>query len=377
MNAGAPSLFVQAAVSSKPIGVDAFLDDHLDHWWYYGASKVALRDALATVAEPGENVLLPSYVPDAVAEAFRELDLDVRYYAIRPDLGVNMADVERRVDERTLAIVTVNYFGFPQPTLDEVSTYSRDRGYYHIDDNAHAATSVHDGRLLGTHGDIGVTSLWKTFPVSDGALLYLPNADLRRRFEPSALGGARDRFDRTDLRYLCKSLLKNLSPTTDAVWKSVATLSEANGAGPTSPTDRYEESKKPMSKLSSHVLATVDPLACRERRRANFRAWLETVGGRRDIHPLYRLLPDGICPQAFPVVADRPERFIAELSSVGVDSVHTWPRLPSVVDDEPTYETASFLSRHIVVLPVHQQLDPEVIRDAGRAILERPPVEVR
>ena len=376
MISGAPSLFVQASVSTKPIGVNAFLDEHVEHWWYYGASKVALRDALVAVATPGENVLLPSYVPDAVAEPFRELGLDVRYYAIRPDLGADMADVETRVDERTLAIVSVNYFGFPQPSLDELSTYSRDRDCYHVDDNAHASTSVHEGRLLGTHGDLGVTSLWKSFPVPDGALLYLPNAELRDRFEPSSLAGVRDRFDRTDFRYLCKSLVKNLGPTTDAVWKSVTTLTTANGDGPASPSARYEASKEPMSKLSSRVLATVDPVASRKRRRSNFRTWLETLDARQDLHPLYRFLSDGICPQAFPVVAEEPERFIAELSSVGVDAVHTWPRLPPIVDDDPAYQTASTLAQNVVVLPVHQQLDPEAIRDAGRSLLERPSLEV-
>ncbi|WP_290819094.1 DegT/DnrJ/EryC1/StrS family aminotransferase [Halovivax sp.] len=371
MISGAPSLFVSTFATAKPVGIDAYVERHVDEYRYYGSGKLALRDGLRTVSDDGDNVLLPAYVPDAVAEPIRELGLEARYYAIRNDLGPDMADLEARLDAGTVAVVSVNYFGFPQPGLAELSAYARDNDCYHVDDNAHSALSVHEGRLLGTVGDLGITCLWKSLPLPDGALLYLQSSELRDRFEPSPLTGVNERFQGEDLAYVCKSFLKDVFADGTLVRNSLdALVHSRRGSEPLDPSERYESTKAPMSKLSAGLIAGVDPMAVRTRRRENYRAWLDVLADRPDVVSLYHSLPDGICPQSFPAYAETPERLLADLAALDVEGAHAWPRLSRDVDEDPAFETASRLARHVVSLPVHQHVNPEHIAAIGDAIVD-------
>lgn len=98
--------------------------------------------------------------------------LEVRYYALEADLSPAFSDLESRIDADTVAVLSINYFGFPQPGFGDVTSLAADYGCYHVDDNAHSVLSVHDGELLGTRGHLGITSLRKLLPVPDGGLLY-------------------------------------------------------------------------------------------------------------------------------------------------------------------------------------------------------------
>lgn len=367
---GAPSLVLWSLSEAQPIGFDEFVGGYVDDYWMYGSGKIALRDGLATCVDDGENVLVPSYIPDAVIEPIRELGLEPRHYAITDSLAPDMADLTERLDDETLAITSVNYFGFPQPGLSELSTLATDRGCYHVDDNAHSPLSVHDGQLLGTVGDIGITSLWKLFPISNGAVLYLTDDSLVDRFEPSPHCGSNDRFDIHDVRFVVKSFFKDLLTGNERVKQSMDTLVTGPGENVVAdPPDRYEAAKTRMSKLASHVVETADPTEVRRRRRNNYRAWLDVLADRPDLVALYHELPDGICPQVFPVYAERPQRLLSELATAGVDGADTWPRLSRTVRRDPAYETATRLSRHVVVLPVHQQLRPETVESIGRSMV--------
>jgi len=100
--------------------------------------------------------------------ALFDLGLEARYYRIQRNLAPDFADIERRIDDETVAVMSVNYFGFPQPGLAEFMSLVDEYECYHIDDNAHSPLSVDNGTLPGTRGDLGVTSLWKLLPIPDG-----------------------------------------------------------------------------------------------------------------------------------------------------------------------------------------------------------------
>ncbi|MCU4974220.1 DegT/DnrJ/EryC1/StrS family aminotransferase [Halobacteria archaeon AArc-m2/3/4] len=367
MISGTPSLFVWSLSELRPTGITPFVRQHADHHWLYGSGKAALRDALSTVASPGENVLIPSYLPDAVVEPIRELGLEARHYAISPDLSPDFADLEDRIDDRTLAVMSVNYFGFPQPGLEELSSIVDDYDCYHIDDNAHAALSVDDGVLLGTRGHIGITSLWKLLPIPNGAILYLNDDSIADRFEPSQLAGPSDTLGPADGRFVVKSIAADLLDSHTTVRNSVnALLFGRDGETAASdPIDRYEASKTRMSKLSVRVMEDADPESIRTRRRANYRAWQRVLEDRPDADVLFPELPSGICPQVCPVHTQHSRRFRRTLQRCGVGGVFSWPRLSPDVLDDPAYETATRLSQEIVALPVHQQVDPKSIESIG------------
>ena len=356
-------------------GLEAFLEAYTDWYRFYSAGKAALADALRAMLRTRtdlgagtKNVVLPAYVPDAVVEPMRELGLEARYYAIEPTLAPDRSDLERLVDERTIALVTINYFGFAPSGLDDVAAIADEAGCYHVDDNAHAPFSVHEDKLLGTVGDAGITSLWKALPIPNGAVLYLSNERLRRAYEPSPFAGVRSNFDTGDARFVCKTVLEDLVDANQLLRESVdAVVSNVVDDTPPSPGQRYESGKRRMSKLASLYCLGIDPTRIRRRRRERYRAWVSALSSD-DVRPLFPTLPDGTCPQSVPVYAESPAAFRRALSRLGLDGVHTWPRLPRDVSVSSRHETARRYATHVFALPVATDVDTNQIRQIGREL---------
>ncbi|ELY87151.1 DegT/DnrJ/EryC1/StrS family aminotransferase [Natrinema altunense] len=359
-----PSVF-DASLSGTGAGIDAFIDRHAPDSMhtYYGSGKVALRDGLAGLVEPGDNVVVPAFLSPAVVEPFHELGLESRYYAIEESLAPDIADLEARIDADTAAIVSVNYFGFPQPGLERIAALTDEYDCYHVDDNAHAPLSVRDGTLLGTHGDLGITTLRKLLPVPDGAVLYCTDETVTAQFAPSSLAGRSNRIATADCRFVAASIAERVLRTSPSLYRSVEALL-ADGTADSSSVDpdgRYEAAKVPMSKLSAIVADAVDPDAIRAARRANFRAWRRVVADREGVTPLFDRLPEGISPYEFPVRTPDRDSFLAALEERGVVGAHSWPILREAVREDDTYETSIRLADGLVALPVHQGIEPSAI----------------
>lgn len=370
MIGGPPSPFATSRSGGRARGIEPFLDRHADEYRRYGTGKVALRDGLAGLTSPGETVLVPAYLPDAVVEPISDLGLDAEYYAVEPTLAPDFADLERRLDDGTAAVLSVNYFGFPTPGFDELRSIVADADCYHVDDNAHAPLSLADGTLLGTRGHVGITSLWKAFPIPDGAVLYLNDGRAIDAYQPSPAAGVRNGIDAADCLFVLKSMLRSVLDERGAVRRSIDVLVAGSDHTPSvaPPRERYESGKHRMSKLSAAILDSVDPESVRCTRRENYRRWRRALAHREDLEILFETLPEGISPQVFPVRADRPGALRSELEHCGVAGVKTWPRLANAVREDPTYETATRLAREVVTLPVHQQVDPAAIDAVGERL---------
>ncbi|WP_081443554.1 DegT/DnrJ/EryC1/StrS family aminotransferase [Haloterrigena turkmenica] len=355
-----PSLSARTLLDRRATGIEPFLERYTANFAFYGSGKAALYDGLAGLVTPGENVLVPAYLPDAVVEPFRDLGLEPRYYRVRETLAPDRADLAERLDDETAAVVTVDYFGFPQPELEAVASLLADRDCYHVDDNAHAPLSVDDGTLLGTRGHLGVTSLRKLLPIPDGAVLYCNDDSVAARLEPLSFAGVRDRFGVDDCRYVLESLAGDLLGTNATVRRAVERLVAERAVSVPDPKARYEAAKTPMSRLSAAVVAAADPTAIRRARRTNYLAWRRCFDSRSGVEAYHETLPEGICPQVFPLRTGSPQRLVAALERCGV-AAHTWPRLAATVRDDPAYAVARRLARETVVLPVHQGVDPIAI----------------
>lgn len=354
---------------SRSGGIDSFVDRHAPDVasTYYGSGKVALRDGLAGVARSGGNIVIPAYLSPAIAEPFRELGLEVRFYAIEESFAPDFDDLEGRIDDETVAVMSVNYFGFPQPGLERIASLTNEYDCYHVDDNAHSPLSVHEGTLLGTVGDLGITTLRKLLPVPDGALLYRTDEEICERYSPSSLTGPSERVGTADCRFVATSVVGLILETSPFLYRSVeAALSDgADGSQSVDPEARYEAAKVPMSKLAASITDSADPDAIRDARRENYQMWRRVFGERDDVTVQYDSLPTGISPYEFPVRADDPARFLEELEAAGVAGAHTWPILRQSVRGRDEYEIANRLSRELVALPVHQGIEPSAIEAAA------------
>ena len=340
---------------------------------FYGAGKAALRDAVRLLdPAPDANVLLPSYLPDGVVEPFREAGLTVRFYCIDAALRPLVDDVEARLDDGTAAVVVAHYFGFPQDRVDALRTLCDHHDTALVADNAHAPLSRRGDELLATAADLGVTSFHKLFAVPDGAALLIPDDDLRERRDRLSLAGVADEYARRDAAFLARSTLGAVPGASGELPDPAAMLPERDGDDEDATAERdpraiYLASKTPLSKLSAQLLRRTPRHRPVERRRANARFWLRRLDDVEGISPVFESLPDGVCPQALPVVVDDPAG-LAALSDEWAAVCSPWPPLPTAVDAADEYETASRLAGSLVRLPVHQQLSPDDLRPHAAAL---------
>ena len=342
-------------------GLHGYLSAHgADRVLRYGFGKAALRDVLDCVGcGRGDNVLLPAYVPDGVVEPIRESGAEPRFYPIDGALAADVGRVRAIVDDRTAALVSVNYFGFPQAALDELRAVADEHEAILVDDNAHSALSRRGDRLLGTFGHVGITSLRKLFPVPNGALLFVN--DDRFDTESFSRNAVRDSFTVDDYQFSRRSISDGLQcrhqllDTGTQVGSLVANaIRQRESSEPVSverdPEAIYRAAKEPMSKLSCKVIERIDPQSIVRQRRENFEAWLEHLAGIPDVEPVFESLPTGVCPHVFPAVLSGGWRERFEQPPT------TWPPLPADVRRSDGFGTTKSLAQSLVRLPLHSGL---------------------
>lgn len=379
--APSPSLHLDQLIATPAESVWDVLQSTPDAVRPYGFGKVAFRDGLAMLDPPdGGTVLLPSYVPDGVVEPVRDLGLEPRFYAIEDDLGPALPDVRQRLDSSTVAAMAVHYFGVPARRFEPFRTLLEERGVPLVDDNAHGALSSLDGRLLGTHGVFGFTSLRKLLPVPNGAVLY--------RSDESELDPTKGRFETTevapgvgDLRFGTVSLLQSArrySRVFDSVLRGVRTGSKRlrglavsdgtqadgstrHGTDSRDPSAIYRRAKVPMSAATELVASGTSAGEVVGARREAFAAWRSVAESSADLDPVFDELRAGVCPQVYPVIAADPEGTVESLRSLGVRGISTWPPLPNEVRGADAYPTANALASRLLRLPTHQDVEPLAI----------------
>jgi hypothetical protein len=116
------------------------------------------------------RVLLPAYLCPDITTTLERCGLTCSYYDIRPDLSIDLADLERKAaGERS--VYFINYFGFPhaRETQAVLKGWQR-QGKLLIEDNAQTGfwehsigdfvfnslrkCCAHDGGYLATHADV-------------------------------------------------------------------------------------------------------------------------------------------------------------------------------------------------------------------------------
>jgi hypothetical protein len=334
---------------------------------FYGYGKVAMRDGIDVLSgekPDATNVVLPAYLPYGIVEPFREAGLEPRFYTCDRTLRPDVDRIKELLDADSLAVMFVHYFGQPQSREDiaAIRELSAEYDAYVVDDNAHSALSTLDGQLLGTFGDIGITSLRKTLPIPNGAALFLTNSDLSDR--PQKRSAIRDGYTKVDYRYCVRSFGRSVSGQpvfkhvlSTARWVEGRRLQKTNGQVhaneiEANPREVYESTKVAMSRLAKHVIDRIDPIDVIAARRANYRIWDREIRDLDGMTPVFDSLAQGACPQYYPVVVDDTDD-LGVLSRVG----KPWPPLPRDIKDDDEFETENYLSSHLHTLPVHQGLD--------------------
>jgi perosamine synthetase len=144
----------------------------------------------AGVAE-GDEVLVPSYTFTATAEV-------VTYLGARPVLcdcapggfNIDPADAERRITDKTKAIIPVHIAGEPCD-LTALNQLATKYNLHLIEDAAHALPASHEGRRIGSISEFTAFSFYatKTITTGEGGMLTTDNEEYARRAAVMRLHG--------------------------------------------------------------------------------------------------------------------------------------------------------------------------------------------
>lgn len=122
------------------------------------------------------EVVVPAYVCPSVIDTVAACGLEARLVRVGADLNIDPTAVAEALDDKTLAVIVPHMYGCPAQ-IAQIEALCRVRGVYLIDDAAQVVGIEHQGRLLGTFGEMGILSFAQSKTVvtgvrgSGGALL--------------------------------------------------------------------------------------------------------------------------------------------------------------------------------------------------------------
>lgn len=318
----------------------------------FGYARVALLEGLKTIGvKRGDNILLPDYICNTVMSPIHYLNIDVRFYHVEDDLAPNWDLIRDNIDEKTKALLVVNYFGFPN-NLVIAQRLCKEYKIYLIEDNAHGFLSF-DGKCpLGSYGDISIFSFRKTISLSNGAALIINNTELIK--DKNSNIKYLSRRERT-IRFILRLYFKRFQYLFNCyigchIYKAIKMT----------PADIMEEYniEKYFTKysiLSKWVLRHLNTDIIIKQRRNMYIQWSNIIdyGFLPKAKPVFSQLSEGVVPYVFPIIVENQQRVMADMQKVGIECF-PWPFLPK--DSKESY-----LSKRMICLPVYPEINLERI----------------
>lgn len=306
-------------------------------------------------------VLVPDYHSGGEVGAIQSAGANIRYYPIRKNLDADLESLERLCRKyRPRVLFIIHYLGWPQPITDLVRL-CREYEMLLVEDCALSLLSEASEKQVGTHGDYSIFCLYKTLPVPNGGILIqngnpqneltdlkLRNCGLRPiagRSVDLFLEWFRSRFNRTGAAlawakaaggHYLSSLGVEPVPIGDVGFE----------------TDHLDLE---MSSFSRGLLKRFDYARIRESRRNNYRYLSERLTGHVSL--LDKEMTAGACPIYFPILVDDKALAAKALRRRGVSAIEFW-NYGAAGSAEHENPDTRFLRRHLLELPVHQDLEP-------------------
>jgi len=262
---------------------------------------------------PGNRVLVPALHHGPEVDALRRAGLECLFYGIDRDGAPVTAELEHRLGTGVRALYLIHHLGLAQDG-ERWRLWCRDRNLLLFEDCLHAWLAHHDGRPVGSSGELAI--------FSPPAMLPLPEGDAMIVRPPGDADG----------------------------WSGEAAPVDAPGW----------RLRFLLPRLSDEEIAAL--------RRANYRLLLSEL--EDTVAAPFARLPDGASPYVFPVTSDRPQALLERLERAGVGAIGLWR------DDAGG--TRGDRGPRAVGLPVHQELrDPDLERVVAAVRGARRPASAR
>jgi dTDP-4-amino-4,6-dideoxygalactose transaminase len=322
--------------------------------------------------KPNENVLVPDYHSGNETSAIRAAGTAIRFYPIGRDLQPDREAIARLCTPETRALYVIHFIGWPQP-MGWITEFCRQRGLLLIEDCALSFLSHYNGRPLGSLGDYAIHCLYKTLPVPNGAVLTengRPLAELETL--PATTPGMIAVLGR------CAELtLESFSSRFPFAGAQLASMKAAFGRALTAAAVQRErvgnigfDIDKVDTRMSDGchwLLARFNYELIRERRRANFVYLAARLKDKVSMLPIE--LTDGVCPLFFPILVENKSAIAEELRRRGIGVVEFWNEGDPAAHDGDS--DASFMRRHVLELPIHQNVTEEQLDYVASEVLGR------
>ena len=129
---------------------------------------------------PGDTVLCPAYIGwsaregSGVLDPLIELGLQVRFYRVEADLGIDVGHLQELLATGDIAgVIVIPFFGHIPRGYREAIDSGQKSGALVLEDEAHALLTDLINGTSGRFGDAAVVSLHKFLPVQKGGAILL------------------------------------------------------------------------------------------------------------------------------------------------------------------------------------------------------------
>ena len=123
--------------------------------------------------EQGQIMLVPDYICEVVLKPLEDLGIRAMFYPVDDNFAPDWKVLEvLQSNESVHAFLLVHYFGQPQD-IERAKKFCNQHKLWLIEDNAHGYGGKLNGRLLGSFGDVGISSPQKQLSILSGGILFM------------------------------------------------------------------------------------------------------------------------------------------------------------------------------------------------------------
>jgi dTDP-4-amino-4,6-dideoxygalactose transaminase len=337
------------------------------------SGQVAIFHVLRSLKKDGRgSVLLPAFHCPSVVEPVLHAGYRPLFYGVNRDLRIDLDDLRRQLSNDIAAVLTINYCGFPSD-LDPVKQLTRQAGTFLIEDCAHSFLYGDPPVLSGARGDVGIFSFAKLVPLRVGGG-YRLNAPLMRVQKLERGIGIKQHV--ILMKRLGEQLINNSAgPIVQRAYHAVEsyrvrlkTIGSTAGSveghpSHTIPTyyrfdTEFCESSMPW--FIQSILKRYDLRSLAARRQRNYRLLDMSLATYGMASPIFSPLPDEVVPWAYPLIVPQRSSHDFHFRGMGIP-VYTFgevlhPALYEASVGKRVLEDAEFLSRNLLMIPIHQNL---------------------
>lgn len=320
---------------------------------------------------PSLTVLVPDYYSGNEVMAMQAAGVTIRYCPVGPDMRWDPSDVERLCREHAPDLLyVIHYAGWSQP-IDALADICRRREMLLFEDCALSLlSSFPDGRPQGSVGHWSVFCLYKTLPLPNGALLVQNDRPIesleRLRLRAAGSASVAGRMAELFVQRI-RGRANGVGAALQAVKRGLGVAAGALDVRRANVGDigfNLDEVDLAMSPIVERLLRRFDYDDIRRCRIANYQQLLGELG--TGATPMFRVLPTGVCPLFFPVIVRDKAAAVTALRARGVDALEFWN--DPVGDGSEMGASARGFRRHVLELPIHQDLSPRHISHVAREV---------